>query len=185
MANRGRSIQRFPSSQKRKTSWNAGPGGTTKLDVNTSVSAVVGQGINAIVGGLILVRLRGDLTAYLVAATASDDGFSCAFGIGLANLEAFTVGIGSLMSPLVESDWDGWLYHKFINLHSGGIVNASAQIDRVAVNPTSAAVRIDVDSKAMRKVPEDMVIYAAFESVLQGTADMRLQFNSRILFKLS
>ena len=81
------------------------------------------------------MRIRGELLAYLTAATGVSDGFLCAVGIGLASQNAFTdIGVTALMSPIGDEDWDGWLYHRFFNLHSASVITDVASSDQDTVN---------------------------------------------------
>ena len=31
--------------------------------------------------------------------------------------DAFAVGVGTVMDPLTDADWEGWLYHTLIDVH--------------------------------------------------------------------
>ena len=191
MANLRRS--RFPTSSarssRRKTSWTVGPetsvnGATQVITASSAVLATTGAAVAE--DGLTLVRTRGELVCLLGISASQGDGFHGAFGIGVATLAAFTAGIGSVPTPLTEEDWNGWLYHRYFGLFSGGpIAAATAAQQGDQVNSTSAALRVEVDSKAMRKLSMDMIVYAAVEVVELGAASsMEFAFNSRLLVKL-
>ena len=49
----------------------------------------------------------------------------------------------------------------------------------------ASSLRLEVDSKAMRKFPVEMALYAVVEIVEVGTATINFHFDSRVLFKLS
>ena len=100
----------FPSRQRRKTTWETGPGGTDALPITASTASLVGAGLTFLVDGTTVARIRGELMIMQSQATASLDGMRGAFGIGLASLPAFNAGIGSLPTPLTEQDDDNWLY---------------------------------------------------------------------------
>jgi len=136
--------------------------------------------------GHTLIRTRGDLNLFITIATAAGDGFHGAFGIGIGNENAFTAGVASLNTPLGDEDWDGWIYHRYFGLFAGGpLATATAADQQSQVNSSSAAMHIEVDSKAMRKLNEGDVIYAAVEAVeLGAAASMEWAFNSRTLVKL-
>jgi len=53
-----------------------------------------------------------------------------------------------------------------------------------ALQGGSQALRLEVDSKAMRKLPENMVIFCALQVLEVGVSTMAWHFNSRSLFKL-
>ena len=176
-------------SQRRKTSWQIGPqSGVDGASVQISASqATLLNGVLFVSeDGLTLVRTRGEFVAHLQLAAADGDGFHGAFGIAVATSAAVTAGVASVPTPLTEENWDGWLYHRYFGLFSGGpIAAATATQQKEQVNATSAALRFEVDSKAMRKLEVDMAIYAAIEVVELGAASqMRFAFNSRTLIKL-
>ena len=174
--------------QRRKTSWEIGAqtgidGATRAVSSSSSLLAV--SGVNSEVDGLTLIRTRGDLNLFLTTCDAVGNGFHGAFGIGIVNENAFAAGIGSVLTPLTDEDWDGWFYHRYFGIFSGGpIAAATAAQEALQINSTSAALHVEVDSKAMRKLTEQMTIYAALEVVELGTCTMEWAFNSRSLFKL-
>jgi len=179
----------FPQrGQRRSTGWFVGPQSAASgasIAISSSVSVLGLGGSTPIVDGLTLIRTRGDLNVFLTSAAALGDGFSGAFGIGIANESAFTAGAASVLMPLAEEDWDGWIYHRYFSLFSGGpIAAATAAQEALQVNATAAAVHIEVDSKAMRKFTEEDVMYCAVDVVEVGTGSMEWAFNSRILVKL-
>ena len=173
-----------PSGPKRLTAWGLGPGTTTVATTSTTSDAIIGSGAVPLVEGLTVVRVRGEFQAFLIAATGADDGFGCALGIGVANAQAFAAGIVSLNTPLDEADWDGWLYHRFFSLHSSSVIDGSVAADADSINARSVAIRFEIDSKAMRKLSDEMVLYMALSVTLGGTAQMKFVGNIRILLKL-
>ena len=164
---------------RRQTSWDLGPGGTVATTINATGSQIVGGFIvpQTAVEGLTIVRMRGAIALYLTLATSVNDGFQGAFGIGIATLAGVTAGIGSIPTPITEQDSDSWLYWTPVSIH-GPVVSSTS----LESGPTSQ--RIEVDSKAMRKFPGEMAIYAALQMVEAGTATGQLFFDSRALFKL-
>jgi len=178
------------SSQRRKTSWDQGSasGGVgtegAAQSINATGETLMGVGAASGSDGLTLIRTRGQALFYLTEATAANAGYQGAFGIGVVTTEAFDVGTTAIPGPLSEAGWDGWLYHTFLDVKAGGTIDGSAAADHDLVNPTTAAVRIWIDSKSMRKTDEGVVIFAAWEGNETGTAILRIQYNSRILAKL-
>jgi len=171
---------RFSGGFRRKTSWGLGPGGNG-LAVSTSTVAFVGGAISAVEDGITITRIRGELLMWLDAATAIGDGYNGAFGIGKGSLSAFGVGVSAMESPIADQAWDGWLYHRFFSLAAGGPIAGGVAGDQDAVNPVTAALRVDVDVRAQRKlVPED-VIYSIIEVTEVGTAVLEVDFTSRAL----
>ena len=175
---RGSSLQGLGRSQslRRETAWIQGPGGTGATAISTSSAAFVGSGIAPAVEGLTCVRIRGELLGTLITATGSLDGFRGAFGIGIVSSTAFGVGIGSVPTPITDQAFENWLYWTPLQV----IAHISTEADF----GLEAALRMTVDSKAMRKFPSDMVIYSAMEVVEVGAAVMDLSFDSRMLVKL-
>ena len=151
--------------------------------MGASIAAV---GAQLMVPALTLIRTRGEVMMRVTTADAEGSGFHGAFGIAIANANAFTVGgIASLLTPLADDDWDGWFFHRYFALFSGGPLAGAASQDVDEVNPVAAALRFEVDSKAMRKMTDEEVIYAAIDVVEVGTTvAMGWAFNSRGLFKL-
>jgi len=163
-----------PRSQRRSTSWEVGPGGDVLESTSASSSSIIGDGAAVTFDGDTLVRIRGSLQAYLTTGATPGDGFHCGFGIGLITGDAFAASV--FPDPLVEAGWDGWIYHRFYDLH----VPVTAGIGEVG----TAAITFEVDSKAMRKLVATDVIFAALEAVEVGTAVMETYFDSRALLKL-
>ena len=173
-------------SQRRQTSWDLGPGGTQIQQFSSTTPIVLGAGVAPLVDGLTVVRIRGEFTAYLTNTDAAAAGLLGAVGIGKGSQSAFTAGVGSLETPIADEGWDGWLYHRFFALTSGGAIAGGAMADHDAVNPTTAALRIEIDSKAMRKLDIEDILYAVVEFGTEiGTSIAQVSFNSRLLLKLA
>ena len=125
-----------------------------------------------------VVRIRGHLSALLTSYSAAGDGYHCAVGIGIASAAAFDAGIASVPTPLTEAAWDGWMYHSFFDVHGALAAGASA------VGVANGGAELDIDTKAMRKILDEMTLYAALEVVELGTAVMEVWTDSRLLLKL-
>ena len=180
-SNRGFAVR----TPRRKSSWEQGSGGTGQVAFTGSSTSILGLGAGAAEDGLTLVRTRGQLTVSLNAAAAVGEGFSGAFGIGIVTDQAFAAGVASMPAPITDIDWNGWLYHHFFDLFSNTAISGGAAVDEDFGNVIAGVQRIEVDSKAMRKIGLNEVIFAVLQVVEQGTATMRAAFNSRILIKLS
>ena len=133
------------ATQRRKTSWAAGPGGTAAGTVSATGSTILGSGITFLVDGLTIVRLRGEMLLYLTAAAASKDGFAGAFGIARFGSAAFLAGVASMETPIDEEDWDGWLYHRYFTVKSPQAFTGAAAADADFATPLAAALRFEVD----------------------------------------
>jgi len=165
-------------STRRATAWGFGPGGTSFTAISSSASAFIGSAIVPTEEGMTIVRIRGDMVIGLTLATGAVDGFTGAVGIGVTTAVAVTGGIGSVPTPITEQDWDGWMWHQFIQVF--GPVASSTDIA-----PAVTSQRVSIDTKAMRKLPDEMIVYAALELVESGTATASLAFDTRMLIKLS
>ena len=172
-------------SSRRRVGWEEGIGQVGVQTPFTGSAVVVVNGALALnQDGLTLVRTRGQLQAFLTAATAVGDGFAGAFGIGVATAAAVVAGAASLPMPITEQSWDGWLFWQAIQIHSAGVVAAGASTDRTQVNPAIAALTMEIDSKAMRKVGIDDAIFGVLELTITGAATLAWRVDSRMLFKL-
>ncbi len=163
-------------SQRRKTAWSIGPGGTGVTIVSTSSASFLGGGAQPIIDGLTVVRIRGELLIYLTLGTSTGDAFSGAVGIGDVALPAFTAGIASVPTPITEETDENWLWHSYFTV-------AAHNATETAFNE-SAVLRLPIDSKAMRKQGVDRVLYAAIEVVEIGAATLHAFLNCRVLDKL-
>jgi hypothetical protein len=121
-----------------------------------------------------IVRLRGHVSLSQSVGTALD-GFRGAIGYAQATPEAFAAGTGSLRSPLLDADWDGWMWHTFFDIRTPG----------ATIGGEGSVWRQAVDSKAMRKVQAGDTSFVIVETVETGTASVRFEFDSRELLKLS
>jgi len=135
--------------------------------------------------GHTLIRIRGELLLRLTTSGASG-GFHGAFGIAICNENAFTVGgVSSCLTPLADIDSDGWLYHRlfsFFPAEAQAVATAAQQLDQIS--SVVAALRVEVDSKSMRKLQADDVLYGCLDVIEVGTATLGMAFNSRVLVKL-
>ena len=158
----------------RKTGWQLGPGGTDLLSSTTDVNAFLGSALAIAQDGITLVRSRGLLTLTLVSSTAGG-GFIGVFGIGNVKADAVAGGITVVPTPLTNAADEDWIYWSPV-----------AAIAGVAVPSEGEGQLIEhvVDSKAMRKLDAGDSIYAAIEMIEKDTANIRVSFDSRMLFKL-
>ena len=158
-------------SQRRRRSWEIGPGSTSPTSFTTSAVAIIGNVAQATADGITLARIRGQLNYFLHSGTALGDGFQGAFGICIVPENAFGVGVTAVPTPIADVNWDGWMYHHFISSHIGVTNNADG----------SAQAQVEVDTKAMRKLKNTDGVIAVVELIESGSADLRLFFDSRML----
>ena len=181
-------MSRFPrSSQSRRPFWAGGPstaGDGQPIPLSASSSAIGGVAVTPTTESLTMIRTRGAFVCHLESATTQGDGFHGAIGIARATLAALAIGVTAVPTPITEEGWDGWLYHQYFSINAGGPITAATTSDiQNQVNNVTAALRLEVDSKAMRKLTVDEGLYFAIEVIEFGTATMDFSFNSRMLFK--
>ena len=168
-------IQRGP---KRQVVWGVGPN-AQNVSSMASFAAVWSNGVVLTQESEVtIVRLRGDLLLTLLAQTAIGDGFAGAVGIGIVNSQAFATGIGAMPTPVTEVDWPGWMWHSFFNLRGITALEADGS------NAMGVVQRMLIDSKAMRKMGDEEVLFGAIEGTLSGGGTLELQADSRLLAKL-
>jgi len=167
------------SGQRRRTSWELGPGSCTEANITGVGSFFLGDAISPTLDGLTLARIRGRLSFLLTSVSAAGSGFCGAFGIGIATAAAVTAGAASLPTPITEQAWDGWLFWMPIQLL--GVTATIAD----GVNAAAVYQEMVVDTKAMRKMNIEDAVYAIVElEVEEDTAVMEARFDSRGLFFL-
>jgi len=172
-----RSRRPFQRSQRRKTSWNIGPHG--KVSHSSNTVSIFPIGAQALIDGQTIIRIRGELNMGLSSIAAAIDGFTrVAFGIGIVTENAFSAGVASVPDPLADIAWEGWMAYWTGTFY--GVVTATISQD------IPANVRVDIDSKAMRKIANTDILMGVFSTLEEvGTATVRAQFSSRILAKLA
>jgi len=164
-------------STRRKTGWGQGPGGSTNTVISASSKVIVGSGVASVSEAfLTVVRIRGNLQIILTAHNTDADGYTGAFGIGKVTDDAFSIGATAMPGPVTDADWGGWQYHQFINVHAP---------DAALFGADAAQVRNEVDTKAMRKLESNEVIFAMVELTEIGIAVANVFFDSRMLLKFA
>ncbi len=164
---------------RRQTSWAEGPS-QQPITLSAIGSTAWEFGTGTVEDGTTLIRTRGEFTLTVILVGAGGDGFDeAAVGIGVTTEEAFAVGgTTSLPSPLADLDWDGWLYHRLLAQFRGF---STTEVGRGPME----AVRIEIDSKAMRKFEDGMVVFGAVELGIEtGTCQMEFGARTRLLVKL-
>jgi len=165
-------------SPRRLTDWTFGPEEVDRT-VTANGQQLWSAGTENVGDRVTLVRLRGLLSLTLLTADAAGSGFFGACGVALVTAQAFAVGATAVPGPLSEVDWDGWLWHSFWDLRTVTATRADG------VNSSGAAMRIEIDSKAMRKWEENMVLIGVNEAVESINAVVEIQARTRALVKLA
>ncbi len=128
-----------------------------------------------------LMRTRGAVTVSLNQGNVINEAFSVAVGIAVIGARAFAAGTASVPLPLTDSGNDKWLWWGHATINSG--IVGSGTVDSSLYCP---CVRLDVDSKAMRKIQADEVIMIAFEVddlVAAAARQIDVSFGLRMLLK--
>ncbi len=180
---RPRGFRHGRSTPRRHSAWALGPstGGTPpSTQPITAPGTTLGTvGVTPTVEGLTIARLRGQLFLAIQAATSAGDGLDGAFGIAIADSEAFTAGAASLPDPQDEPDAEVWLFHQWFHIES-------LQTTQSAVGDAGRADLImNVDSKAMRKFPGGKTLYCILGVTEVGAVTVDWNFASRLLVLLS
>ena len=132
------------------------------------------------VDGLTAIRIRGEFTLGLSVITSINDGF-LKIGLGICNVteNAFNAGTASVPAPLTDIGWDGWMWHQLLGEFRG-----------FSTTPTGRgpleAVRMPIDSKAMRKVKQTDVLIGVIEVGAEtGAATILFSAVTRVLDKIA
>ena len=176
MADRSRGLSRVP---RRRKGWEEGPGQlASQVALAATGSQIVVSGAQLVGDGNTLLRLRGALTMQLSVATGVFEGFVGAFGVGIVQAAAFAVGVTAVPTPIDEQDWDGWLFWMPFM-----VASITATLTDGA-NAGSVILRMPIDSRAMRKLDLDDVIYGVLQVQEIGAASLQWHFDSRVLLAL-
>ena len=101
-------------------------------------------------GEATLLRSRGNLLIVCEPNAATDVEV---VGLGIAVVTAAALGVGglSLPGPIADQGFDGWLWHQYVPFDSVSLTAGDPQA--MTVN-----ARVEIDAKAMRKLPVDYAI---------------------------
>ena len=124
-----------------------------------SVTFTTGSGLEA-----TILRSRGQC---LLACTpnAVADVEVIGLGIIVVSESAFAAGAASLPGPIADISSDSWLYHS---LHGFDAVAATAGDGQsITLNE-----RVEIDSKAMRRLPEGNVVVFMAEALVGSMVDV-------------
>ena len=119
-----------------------------------------------------LLRTRGNILIAVILDAANDVGVA-AFGLIVVQDAAANAGGVSLPGLLNDIDAD-WLWHTFVPLDVVILTGADA-------NARSVVHRIEIDAKAMRRVPGDSVVVLMGELGNAGFASTAVLAGCRFL----
>ena len=112
------------------------------------------------------------------ASDAAGGGFFGALGIGVVTSDAFAVGVTAVPNPVDDADWDGWMWHQFVSVHTITATIADG------VNAQGVYARVPIDTKAMRKIPLNETVFLSLQVAEAISATMEVFADSRMLLKL-
>ena len=142
---------RIPSGRsKRNTTWAvcSSPTGFSTCDAATKCIAVLVPSTTLLdLIPFTIVRTRGIVTIQSDQSVATETQTG-AFGMGIMNDVAGSLGVTALPGPAANCGWPGWFVHQFFNQSFLQTANG------VLLN----GVSYEIDSKAMRKVEAEQDI---------------------------
>ena len=160
-----------PRGKARLTQW-VGPADQAFVNVATGGSTLVA--LVSFEEALTVIRNRGGF-AHKPQAYSSDLTYAGAVGMGIVTAEAFAIGITAIPTPFSDADWGGWMVWRSFAQQN--------ELQGTAANVIfPAAVVMEIDSKAMRKVTPNEVLVIIAESQSGAFA---LSAGIRTLVKLS
>ena len=175
---RGSSRTRGSAPPRRKYLWVDGPQGSQSL--TSEIKNFFPLATQAILPGLTVVRLRGEVNLFQTSAVAAIDGFDrVALGICIVSEQSAAVAAAAgLPSPDLDMDWPGWMWHW-----SGSLFSAAAHVEPTSEGP--ASVRIVIDNKSMRIWKDsDVMVGVVAANGEVSTASLQATMNVRVLTKL-
>ena len=128
------------------------------------------------VDGLTIVRTRGEMLFSLRSTSAVGEGFLVGAALGIVTNDAFAVGVTAVPSPIDDIDWDGWYWHQLVHLFEA----VGVSDDGITTN-----ARIQIDSKAMRKIGVNETAFMVIEGAEVGTSVVAAFGLTRMLLKLA
>ncbi len=141
-------------------------GGTQQVLLSVSVAESAGQQNT-------LLRSRGQI---LVQATpdAASDAEVMGFGLIVVHSNALAIGTTSLPGPIADIGAD-WLWYDFVPFDAV-VDTAGSANDRGIIH------RLEIDSKAMRRVPNDHSVVLMAEASITAFASVSAIAGCRFLF---
>ena len=132
------------------------------------------QVIVQFLASVTLYRIRGEILATLTTAAAANSAKILHCGLIMASAEAAAAGAASIPDP--ASDLNApWIWHGFMHL----MRTATTETESFGL----ASYRLQVDSKAMRKIKANQsLVFAVSPQNLAGSETAQIFFGFRALF---
>ena len=176
MAHSRRSSFPRTGGQRRQTSWEVGPSGSAATSATSN--NVFPIAAESLLDKLTIMRTRGSLLVQYTTGDAVSEGHDWAFGMCIVSQNAAGIGVTAIPDPLIDIGWEGWFVYEM-----GTVKQTTTTLDLAEVG---AGVRIEIDSKAMRKLRITDNVVAMFSNTLVGTpGQLRMTLNTRLLVALS
>jgi len=159
---------------KRQVTW-IGPADQSFITVGSGLKVLIAS-FDPDAGGLTkstVVRTRGEVSTALLTSPAADVTVNGAFGLGIVTAQALAIGITAIPGPFTDADWDGWFVWGSFGMRFDSITQAGVLL--------TSQFR-EVDSKAMRKIPDGSNIVLVAESQAGGFA---INMPLRLLLKVA
>ena len=170
---------RTPARSRRQVSWSPGPN-AVDLAFAATGSQVWTNGVQLVLEDrATIVRMRGWCHFIMKTTDSGGAGWAGAIGLGIVSAASFAAGVASVPTPVTESGWPGWLYHRFFDVRSITATIADG------VNAAAVDLSWELDSKAMRKLGADEVVLGAIEVTEIGVSTAEFHADTRMLLKLS
>ncbi len=135
--------------------------------VLTTATTIQGGSIAFAIPATIL-RARGAVQCALDDSKQVGDEIRLTFGLGVVSSDAFAAGAGSMPDPNAEVEYP-WLWWNTMFLRAEGTGAQEAW--------GSSVVRLDVDTKAMRKVkPGQSLVWVAQSTTVVGAPVTNIDF---------
>jgi len=165
-----------PQRVRRPTFWEGGIIGGTVTTGSSFAQALVSEALMEGVPNPTLVRIRGSILVVMTASAATPGACLATFGIKVIQGAAFAAAAPALPLTDVGSDWVWWTTVP-MSL-TGGSVAAPNSDGRTIVH------RVDIDSKAMRKVKgNELLVFVAENTAVLSTQTFDVDGAVRVLLK--
>ena len=176
MAHSRRSSFPRTNGQRRQVSWEIGPSGSIATSI--SANSLIPVAAESVLDKLTVMRTRGSLLVQYATGDAAAEGFQWAFGMCIVTQNAFGIGVTAVPDPIADIAWEGWFVYE-----TGVVKQVAATLDQAEIG---AGQRIEIDSKAMRKLRITDNVVGVFATTAIGTpGQVRATLVSRILVALS
>ena len=140
----------------------------------TFVKSVGSFGVAILEDPETLVRTRGQFSVNISVAAAARANIQGAFGMYVVTADAFAIGVTALPGPLTDSRNDWFVWMPF-TLH------VLAALDEAALGQH---VRVDFDSRGMRKLKDGDVLAVMVEAITDVAApSIDVNYSFRQQFK--